>query len=546
MISLMEKLPTKKVIFMIVLLFIPLFLFYLGTPSLWDEDESIYTEISRQMVLRHDLVGTYFNDVPRYDKPPLNFWINVIFYKVFGMNEFTSRIGSTIFGFLCLILVYFLGKKLFNKKTGIIAALMLGTGLLFFIETQMALIDTTLTFFIGLTLYFFYQSMSEHKPRLLLLMGIPLGLGILAKGPVAFVLTGAIGLVFWIFLAFRNKTNPPSLWNWYLLGGFVIASAICLPWYLSMGSRFGMDFIQSHFGYHMIKRFTQPIEHHGGGWYYNFYYVVLLFIGFMPWSAYIPGSLKLALKRWSQSQIFFTLTWAVITFAFFTFAQTKLPGYTLPLFPPIALLMAHWWEQLLSDSKLQPNPWWGFIIELLIVLGVVTLIAFHRSALPQGYQNAIWVLFLLPLSLIIGVFLIWSWRKQNKGYEPFFSVAFFAYYLLWALFILLLVPIAENGKPVKYLAAELKPYLTKQDQVVDAINTSFSTPFYTRHRIIFTNDDSRLSLYFQPKMRARARVFAFVKIKSLQYLKQHHLQYCPFSHFGSGYLIANQPVEKNQ
>lgn len=546
MISLMAKLPTKKILFMMVMLFIPLFLFYLGTPSLWDEDESVYTEISRQMILRHDPVGTYFNYAPRYDKPPLNFWITAAFYKGFGMNEFTSRIPSTLFAFLCLILAYLFGKKLFNKKTGIIAALMLGTGFLFFIESQMALIDTTLTFLIGLTLYFFYQSMVENKPLFLVLMGIPLGLGILAKGPVALVITGATGLAFWFFLTLQKKASGRSLWNWYLLGGFAVAAAICLPWYLSMGFRYGMDFIQSHFGYHMFKRFTQPIESHGGGWYYNFYYLVLLFIGFMPWSAFIPGSLKLAVKRWSETAIFFTLSWAVITFAFFTIAQTKLPGYTLPLFLPVALLMAHWWERLLSGSGLKANPWWGIIIELLIVLGVVTLIAIHRSALPQGYQNTIWVLYLLPLSLIMGVFLIWFWRKTNHGYEPFFNVTFFGYYLLWALFILLLVPIVENGKPVKYLAGELRPYLTRQDQVIDAIDGSFSTPFYTRRRILFIRQDSKLMSYFQPQKggRGQGRVFAFVKETSLQYLKQHHVPYYQFSHFGSGYLITNQPVEK--
>jgi 4-amino-4-deoxy-L-arabinose transferase-like glycosyltransferase len=543
MISLMEKLPTPKIILMIILLFVPLFLFYLGTPSLWDEDESVYAEISRQMILRHDLVGTYFNYEPRFDKPPLNFWINVLFYKTFGMNEFTSRIGSNIFGFLCLILVYFFGKKLFNKKTGIIASLMLGTGLLFFIETHMALIDTALTFFIGLTLYFFYRYLSENKPQFLMLMGFPLGLGILAKGPVALIITGAIGLFFWLFLYFQ-KMNQPSLWNWHILGGFMLALAICLPWYWAMWSRYGMNFIQSHFGYHMFERFTQPIESHGGGWYYNLYYVVLLFLGFMPWSACIPSSLKLALKRRSESSFFFILTWSVIIFAFFTIAQTKLPGYALPLFPPIAILMAHWWEQLLSGSSPQTNPWWGFIIELFIVVAVVALIALNRKALPQEYQNLVWVLFILPLSLIIGFFLIWFWKRKNKGYEPFFTITFFTYYLLWVLFILFLVPIAEKGKPVKYLADELKPYLTQRDQVIDTIEGSFSSPFYTRHPVLIMRDKTKLNLYFQHNR--RTRVFAFINIKSLEYLRQHHLQYYLFSHFGSGYLIANQPVEKSR
>lgn len=538
MIALMEKLPTKKIIFMMVLLFIPLFLFYLSVPGLWDEDESVYTEISRQMMLRHDLVGTYFNYEPRYDKPPLNFWINVAFYKVFGMNEFTSRIGSTIFGFLSLILVYLFGLKLFNKRTGIIAALMLGTGFLFFIETQLALIDTSLTFFIGLTLYFFYRGFTEEKPTFLIVMGIPLGLGILAKGPVALVLTGAIALIFWLFQTIKHKANWHALFNWQLFAGFLIAAAICLPWYFAMWFRYGMDFIQSHFGYHMIERFTKPIEGHGGQWYFSLYYIIMLFFGFMPWSAYIPGSFALAIKRWSESNLFFILSWALITFGFFTIAQTKLPGYTLPLFLPCALLMGYWWDQLMADSGVKSNPWWGIFIQLLLVLGFVTFIAVNNSLLPEGYQKTVWVLFLLPLSLIVGALIIWYLRRQNKSYEPFFKVTFFTFYLFWALFLLLFVPIVENYKPVKYLAVELRQHLTERDTVISAIRSNFTAPFYTRHKVIFVTDDPALVKFYNDK----SRVFAFVEGKSLDFIKQHHLPCYQLSHYGSGYLISNQPV----
>jgi 4-amino-4-deoxy-L-arabinose transferase and related glycosyltransferases of PMT family len=539
MIERMEKLPTKKIIFMIVLLFIPLFFFYLGTPGLWDEDESIYAEISRQMMLRHDFVGTYFNYEPRFDKPPLNFWINAAFYKIFGMNELTTRMGSTLFGFCCLILAYLFGKRLFNKRTGILAAFMLGTGFLFFIETQMALIDTSLTFLIGLTLYFFYRGYTEGKAYLLMLMGIPLGLGILAKGPVAVIIASAVAFIFWLFQTIKYKIDWRKLWNWQLLTGFAIAAAICLPWYFMMWSRYGMDFIQSHFGYHMIKRFTEPIEHHGGEWYYSLYYIILLVIGFMPWGAYIPGSFRFALKRWSDSKVFFLLTWLVITLGFFTVAQTKLPGYALPLFIPCALLMGSWWDQLFNSTKLKTNPWWGFMIQLVIVLGIVTFTAFHRAMLPPGYQGIIWVLFLLPLSLGLGVLFFWLWPKKKQSYRLFFNTTFITYYLFWALFLLLLVPVMELDKPVKYLAVELPRYLSAGDKVISVIPSNFTAPFYTRHKVIFLHRDAGLTEYYRNK----SYFFAFVDRKTLAYLKRHNLAFYQLSQYGSGYLISNRPVQ---
>jgi 4-amino-4-deoxy-L-arabinose transferase-like glycosyltransferase len=539
MIALIEKLPAKKIIFMIVLLFIPLFLFYLSVPGLWDEDESVYTEISRQMLIRHDLVGTYFNYEPRYDKPPLNFWITAAFYKAFGMNEFTSRMSSTFFGFLCLILVLCFGKRLFNKRTGILAALMLGTGFLFFIETQMALIDTSLTFCIGLTLYFFYRGFAEARPNFLLLMGFPLGLGVLAKGPIALILSGAVGLIFATFQIFKHKVKWRVLFNWQLMLGFIIALAICLPWYFTMGSRYGMDFIRNHFGYHMIERFTKPIESHGGGWYFAFYYLVILVIGFIPWSAYIAGAFRLAVRHWSDSRLFFILTWFVVIFGFFTISQTKLPGYALPFFPPIAILMGFWWNQLLGDSKAKTNPWWGMGIQFLVVLGFVTFIAIQRAALPSGYQGTVWVLFLLPVCLILSALVIWVWRRRTQSYEPFFKVNFFTFYIFWALFLLLFVPIIENYKPVKYLAVELRQYLTDRDKVISALPSNYTAPFYTRHKVIFVTDNLSLVKYYQSK----SRVFAIVTVKSLNYLKSNNLACYQLSHYGSGYLIVNQPLK---
>ncbi|MGE5581828.1 MAG: ArnT family glycosyltransferase [Bacillota bacterium] len=538
MIALLEKLSAKKALFMIVLLFIPLFMFYLSRPGLWDEDESVYAEISRQMVSRHDYVGTYFNYEPRYDKPPLNFWINTFFYKLFGMTEFSSRLGSTLFSFLGLILMYSFGKRLFNKRVGIMAALMIGTAFLYFVETQMALIDTTLTFMIGLILYLFYLGVIENRSNLLIWMGMPLGLGILAKGPVALILSGGVGLIFWLFLKLKSQTNWRSLFNWQLLAGFAVAAAICLPWYWAMWSRYGMDFISSHFGYHMIDRFTKPLEGHGGEWYFSLYYLIMLFIGFMPWSAYIPGSVTLAVKRWSEPNMFFLLSWAAITFAFFTVAQTKLPGYTLPLFPPVALLMGYWWDQLLTVPGMRSNPWWGIAIQLLIVTGFVVLIVVFRSYLPQGYENAIWVLFLLPASLIAGAIAIIILRRRDRSYEPFFKVTFFTFYLFWALFLMLLVPIIENFKPVKYLAVDLRGHLTDKDRVVSYIPSNYTAPFYTRHKVDFVHNDQDFKRIYTLK----TRVYAFVSADGLKYLWEQRIPCYQLSHFGSGYLISNQAV----
>jgi 4-amino-4-deoxy-L-arabinose transferase-like glycosyltransferase len=529
----------KKIVLMLVLIFIPLFMFYLGVPSFWEEDESIYVDITRQMILRNDYVSTFFNYQPRFDKPPLNFWITAVFYKLFGMNEFTSRLASNIFGFLGLIMVYLFGRKLFNRRSGLLAALILGTSFLYFIETQMAIIDTTLTFFITLTLYWFYQGFFERQPKFLLLMGIPLGLGILTKGPVALILPAAVGLTTGLSEIFRKRVNWRSLFNWRILGAFVIALAISLPWYLAMWSRHGMSFLDAHFGYHMIRRFSTAIEGHGGGWYYYLYYVVLLFIGFLPWSFGITGSISAVFKKLTGSKTFFLFSWSMVIFGFFTIAQTKLPGYILPLLPPVALMMGSWWDGLFDETKSNSHFWWGNAIQCFIAFLFVALIVYKKSELPAGYESTIGIFVFLPVCLVLTAMLLLITYLRTKSYRLPFKTSFVIAYIFWAVFLMTLVPIIENFKPSKYLAAEVRKYLTDKDTIISTIPEPKSAVFYTRHHVILTGDNAKLAELLQSKR----RVFAIVEKQSIAYLKEHKTRYFLIKQHGSGYLIANREVK---
>ena len=274
------------------------------------------------------------------------------------MNEFTSRMGSALFGILGLWLVYLFGKKLYTQRTGILATIILGTSLIFFLETQLTLLDTTLTFFITLTLYWFYIGYHQGKRIFLLLLGIPLGLGILTKGPVALLLLGGVGITIWFYYLIKRQKKWCELFNWQLLVGFVIAGVISVPWYLAMWHRFGAAFIQSHFGYHMFTRFTTAIEDHGGNqWYFYLYYVIMLFVGLFPWSMNIISSIRFGIKKINTSSLFL-LVWAGVIFIFFSIAQTKLPGYVVPMLPPIAILIGCWWDHI-AFRKYQPKQFVG-------------------------------------------------------------------------------------------------------------------------------------------------------------------------------------------
>lgn len=542
MIRFLENSNPKRTILFICLIFVPLFFFFLGIPHLWDGDESYYAEVSHQMLIRNDWIAPYFNYTsPSFDKPPFTFWVNLTCYKIFGMNEFASRFGSALFALFGIILVYLFGKRLFNKRTGILAALMLGTGFGYFVESQMVLIDTTLTFFIAATLYCFYRGYMDGKPSYLLIMGIPIGLGILTKGPVALLLSGGAGLVFWFYMTLKEKKKSAQLFNWQLLGGFLIAAAICLPWYLAMWFRFKEAFLAAHFGYHMFTRFTTSIESHGGSqWYFYLYYLVFLIIGFLPWSANLVGALKMGISRRGDQRTLFLLIWTALVFIFFTIARTKLPGYVIPLLPPVALLVASWWDQILADEQIKVNFWWGILCQLAGSLFLLIFMLVMHGKVPAGYESLYKAILLIPFSLIIASLItaILFWRSRNR--QILFQATLVTFYLFWIFLYLTLSQQARFFQPVKELASDLKKYLHPKDKVVVSILGAFSAPYYTDHPVAILYGKKEVAA----SLRMKERVYAMVDQATIAYLKEQRESYYLISRHAQGYLISNRAMPK--
>jgi 4-amino-4-deoxy-L-arabinose transferase-like glycosyltransferase len=531
----------KNTIWGVFIAFILLYFFYLGVPAIWEGDDSIHAEISHQMFERNDLMAPYFNYTElRFDKPPLTFWINVFFYKLFGMNEFTTRMGSALFGIFGLWLVYLFGKKLYNRRTGILAALILGTSIIYFLETQLTLLDTTLTFFISLTIYWFYIGYYERRRIFLLFLGVPLGLGILTKGPVALIISGGVGMVIWFYYTLKRQKKWHELFNWQLAVGLVIAALICVPWYLAMWHRFGAVFIQSHFGYHMFARFTTAIEDHGGNqWYFYLYYVIMLFIGLFPWSANIIGSIRLAIKQPSNSSLLL-LIWAAVIFIFFNIAQTKLPGYVVPMLPPIAILIGCWWDQLLSGNVARSKLWVGNLVQVSIIVIFTATVFSFKHLFPPGNETLFWIVLSLPVCLLVGSIVILGLYIIGRKPLIYFKATFVTFYLLWALILVMFTFSAQSFQTVKHLAPTIKKYATQNDVI--AINTlgSLSAPFYLGRRVeIFGNDREFFNLF-----QSKARVFAVTDRQHLAYLHTHHIPFYRLASKGYNYLISNYPLNQ--
>ena len=134
----------RDLISLALFLGIPFFLF-LGRLPLIDPDEGRYAEIPREMLERGDLITPTLNYVKYFEKPPLLYWLNAASIKLFGQTEFAARFPSALCGLLTILITYTIARRLYDRRTAQISALILGTSAGFVLQSRIILTDMLLT-----------------------------------------------------------------------------------------------------------------------------------------------------------------------------------------------------------------------------------------------------------------------------------------------------------------------------------------------------------------------------------------------------------------
>jgi 4-amino-4-deoxy-L-arabinose transferase-like glycosyltransferase len=328
----------------------------LGETGLLDEVEPLFVETARQMFVTGDWLTPMFNGAPRFDKPPLIYWLMGGSFRLFGVSEWAARLpvaacGSAIVGAVFYLLHWLRRQQLtenlqyFAPYLGS-AIVALNVQMVFFGRTSYAdmllnacFAGSLIAFFLG-----YCQPETPVRQRFCYLLFFALmGLGILTKGPVGVVLPGAIVFIF--LLVTRNLGQMRWELPWQF--GPFLCGAIALPWYVLITLQQGNAFIDAFFGFHNVQRFTEVVNKHGGPWYYHF---LVLLPGMLPWSIALPGAIWSALKQAKTKQRteqlgLFALIWFIVVMGFFSIAATKYITYSLPAVPAAAILIALFWNQ---------------------------------------------------------------------------------------------------------------------------------------------------------------------------------------------------------
>lgn len=174
---------------------LPLFFYKLGQSSLDNWDEAWYGEIAKNLLHSGDLFNLAFNGAAYFDHPPAGFWLMALTYKIFGINEFWTRFPSAVAGFICIIVLYFLGKELFNRIVGFASAVALSSAIWFIYRARSGNLDVFLTMFFVLT---FYLAFKAVKNKIYLVpFFISLSFLFLTKSVVPFTILPALLIIFW-------------------------------------------------------------------------------------------------------------------------------------------------------------------------------------------------------------------------------------------------------------------------------------------------------------------------------------------------------------
>ena len=421
---------SKWLILFLIFGFAFLWFAFLGYRHLVPSDEGRYAEMAREMWRSHDWITPRYNAYKYFEKPPLQTWANALTFSLFGLGEWQARLWTALTGFLGVLCVGYTGAKIFDRRSGLCAAMVLGAAPLWNALGHFNTLDMGLSLMMTVTLCALLlaqlpeNSASKTRFWMLVCWGA-MGLAVLSKGLVGIVLPGAVLIVYSLC------TRDWKLWKrLHIIKGILLFLLIATPWFILVSMRnpefFDFFFINEHF-----RRFLTK-EHHRAGPIY--YFIPVFLAGFLPWLSLFVQRINIrkfkvgrfnhvqnnaqtqAKNAQSTQQSISTVSWrnhfsplcllwawAGFIFVFYSLSGSKLISYILPIFPALALLMGAYL------SKLNAMQWKKhlningviLIVLLAIVQGYLSYEGQHASLYAEHYiQFKSWVYAGVAIALV--------------------------------------------------------------------------------------------------------------------------------------------------
>lgn len=502
-------------LFALTVFIVLLFGFFLGSRPLSTPDEARYSEIPREMLVRHDFVTPHLNGVKYFEKPPLFYWIQAaslkLFYPTLGqptllssgakaeksfptksLSEWAVRIPNALIALLGCLLLYASGRQLFDRRTGLISAVILATSFLYFGLARMVTLDMSLSVLLSGSLLAFLVAVNAspgHQRRYLFYLAYSFSaLAVLTKGLIGVVFPILI-VISWIMLTQQWRL----LKQMFLPTGILLFLLIVLPWHVLVQLK-NPEFFQFYFIDQQFLRYSTLIaQRYQPSW----FFIPIFLVGFLPWIVFLFQAITSQFPKTRQPIIekrnsIFLLLWISIVFVFFSLSHSKLIPYILPIYPAAALLTGRY---LATHSHSTGVKWGIFLLpSFWLALGIVggwwlahhPVIDLPKPGVPfliAGYS-----VFLLA-SLLTAFYYL---RHRVKTAFMLLTLGSAMSFIIFATGI----PRIDT-RSIKPLVKQLKPLLHAQDKIVSFGNYYQDLPFYLNQRVMTVDVAGELSFGMQ-------------------------------------------------
>jgi hypothetical protein len=315
----------------------------LTSPALLDDADASHAEAAREMVVRGDYVTLHVNGVRYLEKAPLMYWLVAFGFNTFGVHELAVRLPSAVAMLLLILLAYRWGRRAFDKRVGIYAALFSCTAIGYYLFSRILIPEAVLSLLIAAAFWFFLTALEPQAKAWRWYAGYACAaLAVLAKGLIGLIFIAGTMFVFVVI------TGDWRRWREFrLLSGTLLFLVIAAPWHLLAGFRnhgfFWFYFVNEHFLRFLGKRYPKDYSKLPAYLYWSLHLAWLF-----PWSMYFPLVVKDGwhnLKGQLRNLDFGARTrllcwlWAGIILAFFSLS-TNQEYYTFPAYFPMILLVA--------------------------------------------------------------------------------------------------------------------------------------------------------------------------------------------------------------
>ncbi len=459
----------------------------LGVGTLWDNSETAYGEVAREILLSHNWIVMHLNGVPYFVQPPLYFWAGAAFSLLFGHpSAFALRLPSALATIALSALTGYAVARQAGTRVGAYAAAILSTCLMQTVIGRLAIMDALLDLAVAMTIFWWFRGLETGLNRYHVYGWIAAGGGFLAKGLVAPALALLVIVPYYLWNRRCEPTHAPSPRTWIV--GLLAFVLIAAPWPIALVAHYQLLPIERLIGEYTVGRYTAVVENQSGP---VWYYLPVIILGFFPWIAFLPMAIVNAVAqlrdgisedRQTARLLRLSVVWIVVPLLFFSFARTKLPNYVALEFPALAVITALYFEAVARQAHTRSAVISAVTVPVTIGALAIAIALFTRNnrltgevalAVPPllGMAAAIFAGSLLTALLVA--------RPRSARAAPY-ALAFAATIGADVLAVTVL-PHAEAFKPVPRLAAVIERERRSGDVVaISGVSGGNALLFYTQ------------------------------------------------------------------